>query len=92
MAHSSLARTAPQPSSCALGSSGPYTRHRLSCLIPSCPLPGGFRWNMMLLGRGSLGKGLMNAMQVVGIALAAFSVGPFIILIGLCRNVKWTHL
>ena len=30
----------------------------------------------------------MNAMQVVGIALAAFSVGPFIILIGLCRNVR----
>ena len=30
----------------------------------------------------------MNAMQVVGIALAAFSVGPFIILIGLCRKVR----
>ena len=30
----------------------------------------------------------MNAMQVVGIALAAFSVGPFIILIGACRNVR----
>jgi hypothetical protein len=30
----------------------------------------------------------MNAMQVVGIALAAFSVGPFIILFGLCRNVR----
>jgi hypothetical protein len=30
----------------------------------------------------------MNAMQVVGIALAAFSVGPFIFLIGLCRNVR----
>ena len=42
----------------------------------------------MLLGRGSLGGDLMNAMQVVGIALAAFSVGPFIFLIGLCRNVR----
>jgi hypothetical protein len=30
----------------------------------------------------------MNAMQVVGIALAAFSVGPFIILIGLSRSVR----
>jgi hypothetical protein len=27
-------------------------------------------------------------MKVVGIALAAFSVGPFIILIGACRNVR----
>jgi hypothetical protein len=44
--------------------------------------------NMMMLGRGSFREGLMNAMQVVGIALAAFSVGPFIFLIGLCRNVR----
>ena len=34
----------------------------------------------------------MNAMQVVGIALAAFRVGPFIILIGLCRNVRRDEL
>jgi hypothetical protein len=33
-------------------------------------------------------EGLMNAMQIVGIALVAFSVGPFIILIGACRNVR----
>ena len=30
----------------------------------------------------------MNAMQVAGIALAAFSVGPFVILAGSCRNVR----
>ena len=30
----------------------------------------------------------MNAMQVAGTALAVFSVGPFVILIGACRNVR----
>jgi len=35
------------------GQDGPKMACTASILIPGCPLPGGFPWNRMLLGRGS---------------------------------------